>query len=261
MGVPPPTAGPGVCRRCHGPSAQGPECWCCREVGRLLAQDPGSGPGLVPLALCRPGDALHGVLRRYKDAPALSARRHHAGVLAEMLQAFLARHGSCLEQAVGPWDTLTLVPSTVRPPATGQAARPLDVVVSRVGELQGLYRLDLERGPGRARHLAPAPDAFRLAGSSAADTSPRRVLVLDDTWVTGARARSAAAALASAGAMVVAVVAIGRTVDPEAAPRLARWWERHASAPWSGRCCLGGCGAGTEPAAWPRQLCSNAVSG
>lgn len=229
-------------------------------MGRLLGETPGSGPGLVPIALCRPGDALHGALRRYKDAPALSARRYFGGVLAGLLQAFFVQHRSCLERAMGRWDTLTIVPSTSRPPASGPAGHPFEAVVRQVGDLHGLRRLDLERGPGRAHHLTPAPDAFCVAGSSAADSGGRRVLVLDDTWVTGARARSAAAALASAGATVVAVVVVGRTVDPGAAPRLGRWWERRASMAWGGRCCLPGCAAVTESASLPGRLWSNAVS-
>jgi orotate phosphoribosyltransferase len=40
------------------------------------------------------------------------------------------------------------------------------------------------------------------------------VLLLDDTWVSGASAQSAAAALKLAGARHVAVVVLGRHVNP-----------------------------------------------
>jgi phosphoribosylpyrophosphate synthetase len=63
------------------------------------------------------------------------------------------------------------------------------------------------------------------------DVRGRRVLVVDDTWVTGARARSAAAALALAGAQVVAALVIGRAVDPDASPAVARWWSGLTGAP------------------------------
>jgi len=44
------------------------------------------------------------------------------------------------------------------------------------------------------------------------------VLLLDDTWASGASAQSAAVTLKQAGAAAVAVVVIGRHVCPPAAP-------------------------------------------
>ena len=56
----------------------------------------------------------------------------------------------------------------------------------------------------------PNPDRFTAerAGPGAS------VLLLDDSWVSGASAQSAAAALKRAGARHVAVVVLGRHVDP-----------------------------------------------
>jgi hypothetical protein len=227
---------------------------------------------MVPLALCRPGDELHGALRRYKDAPALSARRHYASVLGRMLQGFLACHGTCLEAEMGGWELLAVVPSSGRSPVTASTPGPFETVLRQVPALARLPRLVLGRGPGRAGHLAPDPQAFRLAGAGgiasasasapASGVSGRRVLLLDDTWVTGARARSAAAALERARATVVAVVVCGRSLDPVAAPRLARWWaEQSAAAPGRvGRCCLDGCGASLWPEAPDGRLCCNALA-
>ncbi|MGB6617852.1 MAG: hypothetical protein WBE95_27500, partial [Trebonia sp.] len=48
------------------------------------------------------------------------------------------------------------------------------------------------------------------------------VLLVDDTWVSGASAQSAAAALKAGGARRVALVVIGRHVDP-ADPRSAEF--------------------------------------
>ena len=60
------------------------------------------------------------------------------------------------------------------------------------------------------------------------DVAGRRLVVVDDTWVTGARARSAATALARAGARVAGIVVVGRAVDPGASTRVAAWWTRYA---------------------------------
>ena len=56
----------------------------------------------------------------------------------------------------------------------------------------------------------PNPDRF----SAERSTAGASVLLLDDTWVSGASAQSAAAALKRAGARHVAVVVLGRHVDP-----------------------------------------------
>ena len=54
--------------------------------------------------------------------------------------------------------------------------------------------------PGRFRATQPLPGAA--------------VLLLDDTWTTGSTAQSAAVALHAAGARHVAVVVLGRHLNP-----------------------------------------------
>jgi hypothetical protein len=63
-------------------------------------------------------------------------------------------------------------------------------------------------------------------------------LVLEDTWVTGGRALSAAAALRTAGAVSVAIVAIGRFVNPAHADNHRRLG---SLPPWSAHACATGC--------------------
>lgn len=231
-----PVAGPDVCRRCHGPTTRPGECWCCRRVGRLLGGRDPDVP-VVPLAVCRPGDAWHGVLRRYKDAGAVAARAHFSAVLRARLDRFLTDHGSCLRAAAGGWEALAVVPTTARGAGRG-VAHPL-VAVVRDSALGAAPTLAMGPGGTSAAHLRPSPAAFAVprVGPSA---PARRVLVVDDTWVTGARARSAAAALAGAGHVVTGVLVLGLAVDPAAAPRVARWWGGRPAAERR-RCCLPGC--------------------
>lgn len=239
LGVAVPPAGPGTCPRCHGPALGAlAECWCCHQVGSRLGTDD-VGPPVVPVALCRPGDELHSALRRYKDGPAVTARRHFADRLARMLSAFLEGHGPCLHGAVGTWEAMAVVPSSRRGHDAGACPSPFNVVVAGVAALATLPRVPLGRGSSVAGHLQPAVDAFVVSGPVAG----RKILLVDDTWVTGARARSAAAALTLAGASVVAVLVIGRCIDPSASPHRARWWEaqRAATTSGAGRCCLVGC--------------------
>jgi len=237
-----PAAGPGVCRVCHGPAGHGrPECWCCRSVGAVLADGP--APMTVAASLFRPGDALHRLLRRYKDAPSVAARRHHVEALAGVLDRFLIGHEACLRRRCREWDTVAVVPST-RGAAGGAGVRrrglhvpePFEAVLDATRSLAEVPRLRLAAGSGSVGHLRPAPDAFTVDGVGVG----RRVLVLDDTWTTGAHARSAAVAVARAGAEVAGVLVIGRIVDPGASAAVAAWWASTV-APGDGAigpCCL-----------------------
>jgi hypothetical protein len=71
-----------------------------------------------------------------------------------------------------------------------------------------------------------------------ADPGPRGggVLLLDDTWVSGASAQSACAALKLAGAGRVAIVVLGRHVNP-ADPRAARFAAGLAPGPYDPAAC------------------------
>ncbi len=249
LGLPAPPAGPGVCATCHGPAADGgTDCWCCRSMARRLspgAVAAGRGPLVVPSAVFRVGDGMHRVLRGYKDAPAVAARRHFAASLRAHLARFVADHGPCLAAATGGWDAVAVVPSSGR--GAGAAPRPSHPLDGVVGALPGfgdVFRIVLRRARGDVGHLVPHRQAFALEEGARG----RRVLVVDDTWVTGARLHSAAAALADAGAEVVGALVAGRSVDVGARPATARWWswlESGAAVP--DRCCLPSCRSAVTP--------------
>lgn len=245
LGAPVPPDGPGVCRACHGPAPHGRGvCWSCRAVGVALGVRPDAVPVVVPAWLYRPGDPLHRVLRRYKHAPAAAARRYFSDRLAETLDAFLSVHADCVRRKVSvDWDTLCVVPSAGHPSAGHPSAHgsavplrvphPFEAVVARTGALAGYEWIRLASSGRSVGHLAPSAAAFvaddRARGS--------RVLLLDDTWTTGAHVRSAVAALERAGATVAAIVVAGRYVDPGASPAIAAWWAS-AAARSSTACCL-----------------------
>ena len=247
FGVPVPRAGPGVCSICHGPARDGgADCWCCRTVGLGLGSETFPRPVVVPVSLCRPGDPLHRALRGYKDAPVVAARHHFAARIVFLLADFVAHHTPCIEGTTDTsWDGLAVVPSSTRPSLSSAVAgcrrdsHPLAPIVRSA--FPGTDSLvELERGGGASCHLQPDPLAFDVVG----DVTGRRVLVIDDTWVTGARMRSAADALRRAGAHVVALVVLGRLVDPGAVSGNARWWSwaesssRREGAVARGPCCL-----------------------
>ena len=105
------------------------------------------------------------------------------------------------------WDVVTTVPST------DPTGRPVEAVVAAVGTLQRLHVPMLVRGPDPTGHLVASRHGFELATPAELDPlGSARVLVVDDSIVTGARAQSAAAALRLGGARVVGVLALGRVV-------------------------------------------------
>jgi predicted amidophosphoribosyltransferase len=196
------------CRVCDAPTAASfALCFCCATLVRQLQMP------LVPLVAVadyRMGDVMHRRLRGYKDAPVAEVRAACTDRLASMLETWLlGDRGGLYAAAVGEWDTVTTVPSSSRP--TGA---PVEAIVGAVPSLARRHRPLLVRGPAPTGHLLAARRGFSLpAGMGDRHRlRARRVVVVDDSVVTGARAQSAAAALRLGGAEVVGVVALGRLV-------------------------------------------------
>jgi len=215
---PEPVGRPGVCAVCRGPARPGyARCYQCAQhdlLGRGLLADT-----VVPVSYAVKGTPLAASLWRYKSwrSPDAAART----CLLALLLAFLHDHGRCVWRHAGmpapgrlavvptgcgrpgPHPLLALAAPYLRLPVTGLVIRP--------GE-QG-------RDPNSDRFIS------ERTGPGAS------VLLLDDSWVSGASAQSAAAALKRAGARHVAVVVLGRHVDP-ADPRSAPLAARLASRPY-----------------------------
>ena len=204
-----------MCLVCCGPAVGGQGvCFACRVVGHRL------GVPLVPVfpvRLCPRPSPLYAVLLGYKESPVAEARRRFAPMVGSLFAAFLGTHASCVAAAAGGALELALpVPSTVRPHGA-----PLD-------EVDGLARIVRTALPGvrwspdvlaRSRapvgHMRPDGRAFEVGAAARPAVSGRRAVLLDDTYVSGARAQSAAVALRRAGARAVVIVALGRLLRPD----------------------------------------------
>jgi hypothetical protein len=206
IGPDPPAA---ACTVCRGPARSGyARCYQCDTheiLGHGLLAD-----AVVPISYAVKGTPFAEELWRYKSSGSLcmSAR----GSLLALLLAFLDDHASCVWRRAampGP-DRLAVVPSGVGRPGS----HPLLALASPHVSLP-LWPLAIR--PGRqGRDLDP--HRFQAGPGPRG----RGVLLLDDTWVSGASAQSAAAALKLAGAGRVALVVLGRHVNP-ADPRAARF--------------------------------------
>jgi adenine/guanine phosphoribosyltransferase-like PRPP-binding protein len=196
-----------TCQVCGGPTpGRFALCFCCVTlVGQLRMP---LAP-VVALVDYRVGDGMHRRLRGYKDAPVGEARNALAQELAGLVRAWLVQPcGPSVPAGTG-WDLVATVPSSARP-----AGAPVDAVVSRVPELARHHRRLLVRGPQATGHLRAARRGFTVPPEvDRAWLRRRRILVVDDSIITGARAQSAAAALRMAGGSVVGVMAVGRVVS------------------------------------------------
>lgn len=266
-----PHGGADVCPVCRGPRRDGyATCYACDRV-----MDQVSHPcrRVVPVSLYELGSPLHRALRSYKDGGTAGIRRRYAAIAVTLLVRFVSDHADCLggtwaglgglggslrpgglggslgpggirgslgaDRLEVPWDLVTTVPST-----SGRTPHPLEEALRLDAWLGAQHRTTLVRGGERLDHLRASDAAFSIA--SGVDVAGKRVIVLDDTYTSGARAQSAASALALAGAAVLAVVPVGRVVNPTVMAWVAAWWRSQTHLPYaSGTCCLE-----------PRSLCT-----
>ncbi len=199
-----PAAGPGICAICKtfvGPGFR--ECFACR------AEQPNHLDVVVPISYSEHGGRLHAMLRTYKGPPSL-AQRHAALRLNAILAQFLAHHERCIAVAAGvaAFDVVATVPSSSLARELEGALRG---VVARCAPVAGrLRRALLPTG------LAPPSRAYDERRYVATATLlGRSLLLIDDTWARGGHAQSAAHALRRAGAERIALVVVGRHINPD----------------------------------------------
>ena len=213
-----PAGRPGVCAVCRGPARAGyARCYQCARHDLL-------GPGLLadvvaPISYAVKGTAFATGLWRYKSwrSPDPAARTR----LLALLLTFLHDHGRCV------WRHASMpVPGRLAVVPTGSGRPGPHPLLDMAGPYLRLPVTGLVIRPGE-QGRDPNSDRFisERTGPGAS------VLLLDDSWVSGASAQSAAAALKRAGARHVAVVILGRHVDP-ADPRSVPLAARVAPRPY-----------------------------
>jgi hypothetical protein len=228
---PVPPIGPGVCRVCRtGPNPGFDTCYSCKttmwQVSRPTAL-------VVPISLYEvPGQLWH-VLRYYKRDEPSQADQLLAIQVAAIIARFLDHHDRCLTALGGAYTLTTTVPSTRAGGRSGQ--HPLVQVVKWVRRLEGRYSPVLIRGPGEVGHNLACDDVF----TPTRRVDGHRVLLIDDTFTTGARLQSAASALFAAGAANVTALVVGRVIDPDWNESCQRIWDQATSTGFTfDRCCL-----------------------
>ncbi|WP_344873751.1 phosphoribosyltransferase [Allokutzneria multivorans] len=155
------------------------------------------------------GDTAHQsvhTVRAYKrDPPAPRCAEN----LATMIAAATKIHGRCITESTGsPWEAITFVPSKNYPvtehPVVGLARKAAGASIPGNQVL-------LELGPGIAdKNRVVRDDRFVLSEQHRERVRGRHVLLIDDTWVTGAKIQSAAVTLRDAGASRVTALCVAR---------------------------------------------------
>ena len=199
-----PRPGPDVCGTCFNFTAGYERCYACAHGHEAL-------DALVPISYSVAHEQLHHALASYKRLDGDAARRLGV-ILAAILWRFLARHERCLATAAGidRFDIVTSVPSSDR---RRDERHPLRWLVGElIAPTRGRYQRLLR--PGRT-DLPPRTFTDTKFKAMTKPLQGHTVLLIDDTWTTGATAQSAAAALKQAGAGPVAAVVIGRHLNRE----------------------------------------------
>jgi hypothetical protein len=197
-------AGPGVCAICHTVVVgDWPRCFKCNAAPSEL---PATANAVGFVALAVKGEQLARELWFYKDQryPASTRQKPTFG-LAAILWRWLAEHEPCLAEAAGTdeFPVVTTVPSTKK-----RAQHPLDYVVgSLIGATKDRYIPLLAAQDDDDGGCEFGEDRFRMIEPL---TNGTPILLVDDTFTTGSRLQSAAAALRAANSGPVGALCIGR---------------------------------------------------
>jgi len=166
---------------------------------------PSTADALGFVALAVKGEQLARDLSVYKNSQSLLARTRPRLGLAAVLWRWIEAHERCLatEARTDDFQVVTTVPST-----SGREHHPLDHVVgTMVQPTAERFRTLLRPRPGDTGDRGIRADRFEVIDGGGSGNS---VLIIDDTFTTGSRAQSVAAALKDSGAESVAALCIGR---------------------------------------------------
>lgn len=232
-----PPAGDTVCSVCHGPVYDGYRvCYQCNDalsVFGALRLDAVTFVSLAPR-----GEQMATDLITYKHAnvPSHLQEQRKMG-LAATLWRWLEIHEQCLLNAARSlgFDLVTTVPST-----TGRTnEHPLSDVVGKI--VVGTDERVQQTLAVNRDNLGPR-EFSRDRFVAMHEVNGQDVLVIDDTWTTGAKLQAASAALKQAGARRVGGVAIGRWFSRPDYRNNAAWLAEVKRVPWSwSTCCLNEC--------------------
>jgi len=220
-----PPVGAGICAVCHRPIR--PQFATCRSCEITMGQVTHSLTLVVPISLYLGHQQLHHVLRGYKDPSVYRLTDRQRSLfearVAAAVARFLGAHEPHINGAAGDSalaDALVPVPS-----GKGRLGDPpIYKALRRVPGVRDRLRVAL--APDQPiKHLKARDDGFRVIDSGLVG---KKVVIVDDTFTSGAAVQSATSALTLAGVDVAAAVVVGRYVEiSEEYEPSGDWWIDH----------------------------------
>jgi len=204
--LPVPPLADGVCGMCHAiPSPGFTRCYSCAVTSGQVSRPVHL---VVPITMYELGGQLWHTLRYYKDSPYPGVRHNLSIQVAALFGRFIRNHAACIVFTAGdPWDCIVVPPSS----RNRNGRHPLVQALELIDELPVPIAEPLIRSDFALDHRTANDNGYQAME----DVTGLRILLVDDTWTSGARMQSAASALQSAGADVVAAVVIGRVLYPD----------------------------------------------
>jgi hypothetical protein len=197
-----------TCSVCRGPSGQ---ALCSRCLEHRSSFDGQLADRIYVLTYARANarpaidQSAHTVLAYKRIPPAPKCLED----MQLMVLAATYIHGPCIAKAAGdPWSAVTFVPSATRPGPEHPAA---DLARSVYGNNGPENRFLLGPGPAISDSSRQVrPDRFTVSDRFRKTVAGRHVLIVEDTWVSGAKIQSAAVAVKNAGAASVTGLCVAR---------------------------------------------------
>jgi glutamine phosphoribosylpyrophosphate amidotransferase len=161
-------------------------------------------------------------MHNYKESDEPSVRVEESRIVGGILVRYLVEHGDRLAEIFGSWDAVVPVPST-KNSAPSALTRALTSDYSNFVEPAEW----LTRGTGSMSFNHASESGFQPT----TDVEGALVLLIDDTFTTGARMHSAAHSLRAGGAKIAVGVVVARKINP---PNFntSELWERQAAIPF-----------------------------
>lgn len=210
-----------VCRRCTTFVDGYPTCYPCG-----FSTD--YADAILPISYSIHFGQLHNNLAQYKRGVGRPAQRLRLE-LSAVIWRFLATHEQCLAAAAGT-DAFELVCTVPSGSVDRDELHPLRTMLSKiVSPTATRYERLLRRSEVVVADRAVDPQRFQAERTLDGDD----VLLIDDTWTTGASAESAAGALKLAGAGSVGVLVVGRHIHEEYKNNASRLAQRPSPFDWT----------------------------
>lgn len=198
---------PSVCYLCLGAvDSTYMQCYNCRKLFHESRCPSSMERRVVPMTVALNPSAWFWALQTYKAA----MYREHASTLGALAYRWLSEHEHRLTSLLGgEADYVTVVPS--KKGTTTYETQPLRRALSIVAPLAQRMRQALRCVAPMAERLREyRPEIF----APTLYVNGHRIILVEDTWITGATALSAAGSLLEAGAASVVITPIARDMKP-----------------------------------------------